>query len=335
MSYLESKYIGLVSVRLQKFTKKKIGIYNFRCPYCGDSQKSKNKTRGYLYQVKNDYNFKCHNCGVCKSFSNFLKDQDSSLYDQYLIERFKEGTTGKGTTVPNPKFNFNKPTFKKVKSDLLQELKTIDSLNTSHPAKRYLLSRQIPNENLKNLYYCPNFKEWTNNHIKVFDSIDLDDERVIIPLKDFEGNLFGYQGRSINLKSHLRYITIMLDESKPKVFGLDKIDRNNTVYVTEGPFDSLFLKNSIAMCGADVFLDSFSFSDIVYVLDNEPRNLQIVKRISKLIETGNKVVIYPTNVKEKDLNEIKLSGKNVETIVKSNIYSGLEANVKLLEWKKV
>lgn len=335
MSYLESKYIGLVSVRLQKFAKKKIGLYNFRCPYCGDSQTSKNKARGYLYQVKNDYNFKCHNCSVCKSFSNFLKDQDSSLYDQYVMERYKEGTTGKGTVIPDPKFNFEKPVFNKNSKNILQELNTIDSLNTSHPAKRYLLSRKISEENLKKLYFCPNFKQWTNKHIEVFNDLDLDDARIIIPLKDLEGNLFGYQGRSLDPKTKLRYITIMLDESKQKIFGLDAINQKETVYVTEGPFDSLFLKNSIAMCGADVSLDTFSFSNLVYVLDNEPRNIQIVKRISQLIDNGNKVVIYPNDVKEKDLNEMVIDGKNVQSMVESNTYSGLEAKLKLLEWKKV
>lgn len=335
MSYIDTKYIGLMSVRLGKFAKKKIGLYNFRCPYCGDSKNSKNKARGYLYQVKSDYNFKCHNCGVCKSFSNFLKEQDTVLYDEYVMERYKNGITGKGTVTPNPKFDFKKPEFKKKVPSFLDELDTIYSLNTSHPAKEYLLSRKIEEENLKELYFCPKFKEWTNKHAKVFDNTNLDEPRIIIPLKDSDGNLFGFQGRSLDLKSKLRYITIMLDETIPKVFGLDKVNQKEKVYVTEGPFDSLFLKNSIAMCGADVSLESFNFSDIVYVLDNEPRNFEIVKRISSLIERGKKVVIFPNDVKEKDLNEMVVNGKNPQSIVESNVYTGLEAKLKLLEWKKV
>ena len=102
MSFIDSKYIGLISVRLQKFSKKKEGLYTFRCPYCGDSQKNKNKTRGYIYKHKNDHNFKCHNCGASKSFTNFLKDQDVVLYDQYVMERYKEGLTGRSSNTPNP-----------------------------------------------------------------------------------------------------------------------------------------------------------------------------------------------------------------------------------------
>ena len=64
MDLVDSKFIGLVSSRLQKFKKIKTDLYNFRCPICGDSQKNKSKTRGYLYSVKEDVNFMCHNCGA-------------------------------------------------------------------------------------------------------------------------------------------------------------------------------------------------------------------------------------------------------------------------------
>ena len=115
MSFIDSKYIGLISSRLEKFAKKKEGLYNFRCPYCGDSQKTKNKARGYLYKLKNDHNFKCHNCGVSKTFTNFLKDIDTLLYDKYLMERYKNGLTGKRSQTKKPEFKFEKPNFLKKK----------------------------------------------------------------------------------------------------------------------------------------------------------------------------------------------------------------------------
>lgn len=333
MNFIDTKYIGLISSRFSKFKKVKSNLYNFRCPYCGDSQQNKNKARGYLYQVKNDYNFKCHNCGITRSFTYFLKDHDTCLYDEYIMERYKQGLTGKNSVAPNPKINFKIPEFKS--KTLLSELSTIESLNITHPAKQYLLNRKVPKERLNKLYFCPNFKKWTNKHLKVFDSVELDDERIIIPLKDLKGSLFGYQGRSLDSKSKLRYITIMLDESNQKVFGLDCIDENQIIYVTEGPFDSFFLDNAIAMCGSDVCLESFCFSKIVYVLDNEPRNRQIVNKIADLVDKGKHVVIYPKDVNEKDLNDMVLSGINVKSMVESNTYYGLEAKLKLLEWKKV
>jgi transcription elongation factor Elf1 len=117
MDFVDVKYINLISARFQKFKKVKHNLYNFRCPICGDSQKNKNKARGYLYQVKSNTNFKCHNCGLNISFNNFLKQLDPVIYKQYTFEKFKDGKTGKNFTVEEPKFNFETPKFK-LKLDL-------------------------------------------------------------------------------------------------------------------------------------------------------------------------------------------------------------------------
>ena len=333
MSYLDDKYIGLISSRLEKFKRVKAGLYNFRCPYCGDSQKHKNKARGYIYQVKADYNFKCHNCGVSRSFTYFLKDRDKTLYDQYLMERFSEGLTGKSTVTPEPNLTFPKPKFKS--KDICDELDKISSLNISHPAKKYLVDRGIQEESLNNFYYCPNFKEWTNKHKRTFKDIKNDDGRIVIPLRDKNDDLFGYQGRSLDPKAKMRYITIMLNEEAPKVYGLDRIEQDKTVYVVEGPFDSTFVKNSVALCGSDGSLAHLEGSSLVFVYDNEPRNKEIVDRIERCIDREERVVIWPSNVRQKDINDMVLAGHNVQRIIEYNIYSGLKAKLKFNTWKKV
>ena len=329
MSYIDTEYIQLVSSRLVLFTRKKAYLYNFRCPYCGDSQKRKNKARGYLFKVKNDFVYKCHNCGVGRTFSNFLKDQDTHLHDRYVMEKFKNGRTGKGTTIPNPKFEFKEPKFVKRDTDLQK----ISDLNISHPARVYLEQRGI--KDLSYFYYCPKFKAWTNEKKKVFDNLKQDSERIIIPFKDREGNLFGYQGRSLAPKAKLRYITIMLDEEQPKIFGLDKVNNNRPIHIVEGPFDSTFLENSVAMAGSDADVRTLGWSNYIWVFDNEPRNREIVNRISKVIDRGDQVVIWPSKIKEKDINDMHLAGHDVQSLVDCNAYQGLEATLKLNDWKKV
>ena len=330
-SFIDVKFIQLVSPRLLLFKRVKADLYNFRCPYCGDSQKKRNKARGYLFKIKNDFVYKCHNCGMGRTFSNFIKDQDAFLHDQYVMERFKEGRTGKGTTVPNPVFNFQEPKFSK-KSENCIDLDKISDLNSFHPAREYLEKRGI--KDLDYFYYCPKFKDWTNKQKKIFDNLKQDSPRIIIPFKDKNGNLFGYQGRSLAPKAKLRYITIMLDEEQLKIFGQDRVNYDERLYITEGPFDSMFIKNSLAMAGSDVSLSEFS-KDTVFVLDNEPRNKEIVAKYDKIIKAGYHVVVYPNTVKEKDLNEMSLAGIEVQQIVDSNIYSGLEATLKLNDWKKI
>ena len=330
LNYIDTKYINLVSVRLNKFAEKKKGLYNFRCPYCGDSQKYKNKCRGYLFQKKNDIIYKCHNCGVGRSLANFLKDQDNNLHDQYVMERYKEGLTGKGSNTPNPVFTFPQPKFKS--KDICSELSKVSDLNSEHFAKEYLVDRGIPD--LSKFYFCPNFKEWTNKYKRTFDSIGKDEPRIIIPLRDEKGVLFGFQGRALTA-SQLRYITILLDDNKPKIFGLDEVNSKRPIYIVEGPFDSLFLGNSVAMAGSDIDCRAFGWSNYIWVYDNEPRNRQIVERITKSIDRGEKVIIWPNTIKEKDLNDMVLAGHNVKSIVKSNTYEGLEAKLKLTAWKRV
>jgi hypothetical protein len=322
MDFIDVKYINLISSRFQKFKKVKNNLYNFRCPICGDSQKNKNKARGYLYQVKNNTNFKCHNCGVNISFNNFLKQIDSNIYKKYTFEKFKEGNTGKNFTVSDPVIKFEVPKFK-PKLDLPKASENLD-------AKKYLENRKL---NPDKFYYADKFKSWTNSMKIVFDDISKDEPRIIIPLF-YQNTLIGFQGRALG-PNKIKYITVMFDDDAPKIYGLDEIDKSKTVYITEGPFDSTFIRNSIALCGADGDVSNWGIDNCVWVYDNEPRNSEIVRRISDCIECGKNVVIWPTTIKEKDINDMILSGLNVQSVIESNTYSGLEAKLKFTTWKKI
>ena len=323
MDLVDSKYIGLVSSRLQKFKRVKNNLYNFRCPICGDSQKNKNKTRGYLYQVKNNTNFKCHNCGASMSLNNFIKTLDGTLHKQYTMEKFKEGHTGKNFVVEEPKLEFKKPVFKKSIN--------LPKASSNPIAKRYLENRKL---NPDKFYYADRFKSWTNTQKKTFDTIGRDEPRIVIPMYDETKNLIGFQGRALD-KSPNKYITIMIQDEAPKAYGIETIDKTSTVYITEGPFDSTFIRNSIAMCGADADVHSWGISNPVWVYDNEPRNREIVERISRTIDSGDSVIIWPTNITEKDINDMILAGHEVMSMLKSNTYHGLEAKIKFNNWKKI
>ena len=323
MDLIDSKYIGLVSSRLQKFKRVKADLYNFRCPICGDSQKHRNKARGYFYQVKVNTNYKCHNCGASLSFNNFLKKLDPVLHKQYSMEKFKEGHTGKNFVVEEPVFEFKKPVFKK-KLDLPRASEV-------PVAKEYLERRKIdPTQ----FYFTNKFKQWVNTQKKTFDSTVKDESRIIIPMYDTERNLIGFQGRSLGPNS-VKYITVMLNEEAPKVYGMDRIDTEKSVYVVEGPFDSTFVNNSIALCGSDGDLEYLKTYDLIYAYDNEPRNKEIVGRVERCIRDNKRVVIWPRNIVEKDINDMALAGHDIMGILNTNTYSGLEAQIQFNNWKKV
>ena len=325
MDLVDSKFIGLVSSRLLKFKRVKPNLYNFRCPICGDSQKHRNKARGYLYGIKANVNFRCHNCGASMSFNNFLREIDHTLQKQYVMEKFKDGFAGVkgGSAIEKPVgLKFEEPKFRQ-KLDLPKASENLD-------AKKYLEDRKL---NPDKFYYTDKFKAWSNSQKQTFDSVKYDEPRIIIPLF-YKNTLVGFQGRSLG-PSKVKYITVMINDDAPKIYGLDDIQTRDSVYITEGPFDSTFISNSIAMCGADADVRRWGVDDPIWIYDNEPRSHEIVKRISNTIDRGEKVVIWPSKINEKDINDMFLAGHDVQKLVESNVYSGLPGQLQFNTWKRI
>ena len=323
MDLVDSKYVGLVSSRLLKFKRVKPNLYNFRCPICGDSKKQKSKARGYIYAIKQNVNFRCHNCGASMSLNNFLKQIDPVLQKQYSMEKFKEGHAGgRNFVVEEPKFNFEAPQFK-PKLDLPKASENSD-------AKKYLEDRKLDSTKF---YYTDTFKAWSNSHKQTFDSVKYDEPRIIIPLF-YQDTMVGFQGRSLG-PSKVKYNTVMVNDDAPKIYGLDNIRTGTPVYITEGPFDSTFIRNSIAMCGADADVSRWGISNPIWIYDNEPRSPEITRRLQSAISSKQTVVIWPTHIHEKDINDMVLAGHDVQSVVESNVYSGLQAQLQFNTWKRV
>jgi hypothetical protein len=256
------------------------------------------------------------------SFNNFLKEIDPVIHKQYTMEKFKGGHTGRNFVTEEPVFKFEAPRFK-TKIDL-------PKASQSPRSAGYLTARKL---NPENFYYAEHFKEFVNSIKHTFDDTRYEEERIIIPLY-YEKNLIGFQGRSIN-PNPIKYITVMINDDSPKIYGLDNIRKDATVYITEGPFDSTFIRNSIAMCGADANVDRWGVSNPVWIYDNEPRNSEIVGRIGRTIDNGDSVVIWPNGIDDKDINDMVMSGLDVQSVIESNTYSGLEAKLKFNTWKKI
>ena len=330
-SYIDLKFINDLSGRLSQFKKKTDYLFNFRCPHCGDSQKSKTKARAYLYRVKNDMFFKCHNCGQGQNLANFIKFVDPKLYESYLLERYKKSAPA----TPKPKFDF-KPT-KFTNQTPIDDLKSIKDLPEDHPARLYCDNRKIPEKYFDKLFLSDKFMTLVNEVKPNTYKITKDHPRLIIPFYDTTGKVFAFQGRAFG-KEQPKYLTIKLDENKQKVYGLDKVNFQKPIYITEGPIDSLFIDNCLAAGGADLFLkNKIPNENITYIFDNEPRNKEIVKRMYKVIEQDFNVVIWPEDLQLKDVNDMIMSGLTkfeLQDIISNNTYSKLSALTKLNYWKK-
>ena len=330
MSYIDVKYLNLISPQLQQFKKKGDALWNFRCPYCGDSQKSRTKARGFVFRKKNDLFYKCHNCGVGASLGNLLKTVDSKTYKDYIFERYRKGVK---TNNPEPEFHFNAPVFRK--KGILKGLKSIQDLPKEHPARCIVEKRRLPPESLSDIYLCETFYKFTNSVIpNKFPSLDGDHPRLLIPFRNEDGEVFAYQGRAFG-DEQPKYITIKIDAEADKIFGLDKLDRSKPIYVVEGPLDSLFLDNCIAMAGADF---NNIEGDLIVIYDNEPRNKEICRQIEKSIAQGSKVCLFPETTQEKDINDMFIAGstkKEIQQTITDNTFSGAAAKLRFAEWRRL
>ena len=333
--YIDHKYINILSSKLSQFKRKSRSLYNFRCPICGDSKKNKYKSRGYAFEQKESLFFKCHNCGAGGHFKTLLEKLDPVLAKQYAFEKYTGD--GKVKEVKNKEEEriplFKKPKFKKV------ELESIAQLDKEHPARKYIEARHLPAIRYHDLYYTDCFKSWVTKYdVELAARLKPEDPRIIIPFFDRERNLVAAQGRS--MENHtLRYFTIKIDKKAAKIFGLDRWDDKTLAYMTEGPFDSMFLPNAMAMAGSDLDdVNTFLGKNVVFVYDNERRNKEIVNKMMKVLQRGFRIVVWPDSVKFKDINDMVVGGMQLEQIydiINKNTFEGLQARLKINQWKRI
>lgn len=338
--YIDKKYVNLVSSKLEKFVQKKPDLWNFRCPICGDSKKSKIKARGFFYTKKNSIFFRCHNCTRSLSLGTFLKEVDSRLFADYRLDYYKEG---KHSNVPAPEFATKQ---EKIEDYIgVMNIPCVEDLPEEHIAKKYVKERKIPLEQCNRLFYTDNFKAFVKETFPKGKSEDElkkwkdNDIRLVIPFYDEKKNLIGAQGRTL-VNSKVRYITVKAFDKAKKLYGLEKVDFTKKIYVVEGPLDSLFLDNSLATMDSSLesIYSIIGDHDYVFVYDNEPRNKEVVKLMNKSVVKGHNVCIWPSWMQEKDINDMILAGNTpsvVQHIIDTHTYSGLRAKLEFEKWRKV
>ena len=335
MDFVQSKYIYLISSSLRNFKKKGDNLFNFSCPFCGDSAKKSTKARGYIFEDNKtaDTTFKCHNCGSVRSFDNFLYTVDPELWKQYKMDKFKESSNDR----PQKKKE-EQPT---IIQNVINLEDYISKATDNEVAINYLKSRKIPEEKWDGIFFSndlnvikPIFKN------KNYDKLKFGKEpRVILPVYSINNILVGIISRSLMKKPALRYINLRFDNGEPLVYNLNKVNLSERKLVFEGSFDSMFFDNAIAVDGADFNKVSHYLGEQdVLVFDNQPRNKELLQQIYKMANLGYNICVWPEFTPGKDVNEMILAGKTakeIEHIILTHSFSGLRLRLKLAEWAKV
>ena len=343
--YIDNKYVRLVSSRLRNFKQKSDNLWNFSCPFCGDSQKNKLKARGYVFAKGNDLLYRCHNCGVGTNVANLLKQVDPSLHGEYTFEKYKSGESNtifhKSNTAPT--FNIPSPRFGKVeKQRVFDHAEWVSELQSGHFCLNYVQNRSIPEEHYDKLLFTSKYRQFIDALVPNHGKSLADDARLVIPYYDVNGELVAVSGRALETSEEkLRYVTVRTNDSDDKlIYGMDRVNLHQTVYLVEGPLDSLFITNCLASGDANLSLTAKNISakNKVLIFDNEPRNKEVCKLIEKAIKLGEDVVIWPDTIEGKDINEMILNGfspDEIKGIIDSNTFRNLEAIAKFTFWKRV
>ena len=343
--YTDTKYVRLISSRLRNFKQKKDNLWNFSCPFCGDSKTNQIKARGYVFPKGNDLLYRCHNCGVGTNVANLLKHVDPSLHDEYIMEKYKSGESNTFVRKSNtaPTFSFKAPRFGKLPKQLVFEhAEWIKDLPSGHFCLNYVQNRLLPEEHYDKLLFTSNYKAFCDALIPDHGKELVEDARLIIPFYDEDNQLIAVSGRALESSSYkLRYVTLRTNDSEDKlIYGMDRVNLNNRVYLVEGPIDSLFLNNCVASGDANLGLTvkNIHAKKVTLVFDNEPRNKEVCKLIEKAIKSEHDVVIWPDDMEGKDINEMILNGFSsgeIQEIIDSNTFYGLQAIAKFTFWKKI
>jgi hypothetical protein len=335
MSYfIDTKYLNMVSHKLPLFSKKKTDLWNCRCIICGDSKTNKKKARGYFYRQKNDLYYKCHNCDASQHFGTFLKNLDAYAYQQYVFERYSSGENGPKAHKSAEEFiKFEEPVFK-PKPLLEQVAQRLDTLDETNEAVKYCLSRKIPVDKFSQLYYIPSVKD-IQNIAPEYTSIKTIEPRLLLPFYDESGELTGVTMRGIRGEA-LRYIMIKIQDDAPLIFGMNNIDKTKPITIVEGPIDSLFIENSLAVAGTGFGkIEAMNLPKelITIIVDNQPRNPEVCRLAEKYIKLDYKVVIWPCDIYAKDINEYVENGGKIQQLIRENTFQGLMAQLKFIEWR--
>lgn len=334
--WLQEKYIALVGTQLGYFHKQSRTTYGFRCPFCGDSKKRVNKTRGYFFLHRGQYFYKCHNCNVSMSLRSFLRQRAPELFREYQLDVLRQERPVSAPVAPVP---VEAPMFGFGKSHPRITLPTIASLPDDHLAKQYCRERLLPEAALAHLYFT---NEWTAWIAEMHWSYALPEDhapRLILPWFNRDGHLLGAQARRLDATgSAARYVTLKQEGCEDKIYGWDRVDVYKPIYVVEGPLDSWFLPNAVASMDSDLLRlhdKYFQQHAGVYVWDNEPRNAAVSANLYRAIKANLPVVIWPASVKEKDLNDMAKAGYNTTTLVQQHTFRGLRAELEFLRWKRI
>lgn len=335
--WLQEQFIEEAGRSLEGFRKVRDGLYNCRCPICGDSATDETKRRGYFIQhPESGWSYYCHNCGAAQGVKWFLKTTDEELYRRYCLAAFKSGK--------DLSFATKRP---EIKAMSIEEQKILGSrllvrcsnLDADHPCSQYLKKRMVDSEMASHIFWTDDFRKLVDGACRgKYEISKLPEKGIVFPVRNFDLHLVGWQVRDIEAQDkRRRFATCTVDGSSGSLcFVPRRLDKTKPVFVVEGCIDALFIRNSVARLQAALWKFAPEGMQCIYFNDQEPRNREVAKEVKQCVKRGLRTVLLPSAFQEMDVNDLVLkAGMKPEQIEEAFLeysWSGLQAEVKYAKW---
>jgi hypothetical protein len=314
-------------------------VYNGSCPFCKEGKSYGKKTR-FFYLPEKELTY-CHNCGYSRKTFNFILDVTGKPFNEVINE------------IKN--LDYSEVPDKQEKEEVKQVNKSLpdDCINlTDKNQLEFHKNNPIVNVCL-NFIKSRRLNTAINKPITYYLSLvdKVHKNRLILPFYDSNGDIIFYQTRTLLEKDSYekpKYLSKVGAEKS--LYGVHNLDLfHDNVYIFEGPIDSFFIKNGLAVCGIQEETNR-TFNELqskqitqlttfkkIWCLDNQWNDNASLKKSSILVDSGEHVFIWPEAFKNyKDLNElcIKFNRDSINPeLITKNTYSGLKAKILLTNIK--
>lgn len=343
MNYIDHKFLSLLLPYLTGCKRTHEDVYNFRCPLCGDSEKSTTKMRGYLFKYKDAFMFKCHNCGAACGLSSLIRTIAPSLYSEYIFEKFRENDDLSRPSDTDSQFR----TATSFQTDLATKFRRCSNrlglarIESAAVARDYLVKRRIPESYFDRFLYCENVNLVAAELDQYKDWKMPPKPALAIPFWDLKDNLTHVQFRFFD--GGIRYITFKIIEDRLPIWGLGNVDRSKEIMVTEGAFDACFVDNCVAVTGSEVLirvcehLRAAGCSPVIIPDSDYRTNRYVWETAREAIQKKFGIVLVDDEFSAKDINDQILRGWSrlrLNLYLKTRLFRGLRAELEFAKIRK-
>ena len=309
--------------------KKGSGVYNGCCPICREGKSWGKKHR--LFYIPDKDLVCCHNCNKNWTPVNWIMESSGLTFKEIMEESGEYDFSS---------MDLEDDTFERPESETLP----LDSINLFDSQQiEYFIDNQVIKDALK-LVRDRRLNTAINRPKALYLSLKdfIHKNRLVIPFSDHTGKIVWYQSRSIykkDEKDRPKYMSKL--NSERSVYGLENIrDDEDYLFIFEGPIDSMFFKNGLAIGGISMSntqeeqMKRYRLYQKIWVLDNDARDNDNVKnQMSNLLDKGERVFFWPKKYCGiKDVNElcVKVRKDSIRpSFFIENSYEGLEGVNKL------